>query len=164
MSAPAGVRIAPVAAERVRPLRARVLRPGVPEAQLVYPGDAAPGALHLAALRGDEVVGIASLNPEPPPPVLAGAAGAPGAGTARAWRLRGMATAPEVRGDGCGALLLQGCFEHVRAQGGGLLWCNARLVALGFYEKLGLARIGERFEIGDIGPHYVMFRRLSPVT
>ena len=38
-----------------------------------------------------------------------------------------------------------------------LWWCNARLVAVGFYEKLGLSVYGDIFEIEPIGPHKLMF-------
>lgn len=146
-------RIARVAAAAVRPLRSAVLRPGTPPDTLVYDGDDAVDALHVAAVdAGEQVLGIASLCREAaanePLPV-------------DGWRLRGMATAPEVRGSGLGSLLLEACFRHVRAHGGGLLWCNAREIAVGFYERNGLETIGPRFDIAGIGPHFVM-RRLLP--
>jgi GNAT superfamily N-acetyltransferase len=147
----ADVRVARVAAADVRPLRGLVLRPGVPPETLVYAGDDAPDALHVAASDGERIVGIASLCREP----------APGRPQVSGWRLRGMATMPEARGAGIGARLLRECFRHVRDGGGGLLWCNARVVALGFYDKLGLAREGEEFDIPGIGPHYVMSRWLA---
>lgn len=152
MSATA-VRIARVPAAQLRPLRSEVLRPGTPPEALVYDGDDARDTLHVAAIDADErIVGIASLCREAardePLPV-------------DAWRLRGMATSAAVRGSGLGAQLLTACFAHVRAHGGGLLWCNAREVALGFYEKLGLETVGDRFDIAGIGPHFVM-RRLLP--
>jgi len=153
VSASGVVRIEKVAAADVRPLRSAVLRPGTPPERLVYDGDEARDALHVAGVDDDgRVVGIASLCREPaadePAPV-------------DGWRLRGMATSPEARGRGLGARLLAACFDHVRAHGGGLLWCNAREVALGFYEKQGLETVGERFDIAGIGPHFVM-RRLLP--
>ena len=84
----------------------------------------------------------------------------PGRSDAGVWRLRGMATTPEVRGQGFGRALLENCFAHIRARGGTLLWCNARVVALAFYEHLGFVAEGEEFEIVPIGPHYVMTRQL----
>jgi GNAT superfamily N-acetyltransferase len=147
----ADVRVVRVTAADVRPLRGQVLRPGVPPATLVYAGDDAPDALHVAAFDGGRIVGIASLCREP----------VPGRPQASGWRLRGMATLPEARGAGIGARLLRECFRHVRDDGGGLLWCNARVVALGFYDRLGLAREGEEFDIPGIGPHYVMSRWLA---
>jgi GNAT superfamily N-acetyltransferase len=145
-------RLERVAPEAVRPLRSEVLRPGIAPEALVYAGDEAADALHVAARDGEgRIHGIASLCREP----------APGRAPAVAWRLRGMATRPELRGKGVGRRLLQACFRHVRAEGGGLLWCNARVVALGFYERLGLRREGTQFDIAGIGPHYVMSRWLA---
>jgi GNAT superfamily N-acetyltransferase len=95
-------------------------------------------------------VGIASVCREPMPQGR----------EPEGWRLRGMATLPEVRGRGFGRALLEACFAHISAHGGQLLWCNARVVALGFYAHLGFVAEGEQFEIVPIGPHFVMTRRL----
>jgi GNAT superfamily N-acetyltransferase len=152
VSAQTPLRIERVDAAAVRPLRSEVLRPGVPPEALVYEGDAGEDALHLAARDAQGAIhGIASLCREP----------APGHGNGVAWRLRGMATRPQLRGQGAGRRLLEACFRHVRAAGGGLLWCNARCVALGFYRRLGLRTEGAQFDIPGIGPHYVMCRWLA---
>ena len=145
------VAVVTIGAEDVRPLRGRLLRPGQSADELVYPGDSLPGALHLGAyLRGD-LVGIASVSPESPP----------GEDDDRAWRVRGMATAPEVRGAGVGGALLEACLAHVRAHGGRVAWCNARTPAVGFYQRFGFATEGEEFDIPGIGPHFVMRRALG---
>ena len=69
-----------------------------------------------------------------------------------------MATLPDVCGKGHGRDLLEACYEHIRRHNGNLLWCNARIIALDFYQRMGLQTIGPEFEIEDIGPHYVMWR------
>jgi GNAT superfamily N-acetyltransferase len=150
----ASVRIGPVALPDVRRLRSLVLRPGVAPDALAYPGDETPGAVHVGAYDGDRLVGIASLNRE-------AYAAQPGVD---AWRLRGMATLPDVRGAGHGRAMLEHAFAQVRAAGGELLWCNARVVALGFYRRLRFVTQGAEFDIPPIGPHYVMTRRLVPVA
>jgi ribosomal protein S18 acetylase RimI-like enzyme len=164
-------RIAQVAPELVRPLRQAVLRPHQTVAEQVYAGDDAPGAAHFAAFAdsadsadserahsapsaplagGDaagQVIGIASITPEPHP-----VSPAPGD-----WRIRGMATDPDHgRGTGAGALLLAACVEHARAEGGTRVWCNARTPAVGFYARAGFATEGEEFELPAIGPHFLM--------
>jgi predicted GNAT family N-acyltransferase len=139
-----------VAVAATRPLRLDVLRPGQPPASAVYPGDDHATSVHLAAQADDQVVGIASLYCE-----------ARDGGPAPAWRLRGMATAPSVRGTGVGAALVRACVEHVAAQGGGELWCNARVSASGFYVRHGFEVVGERFEIEGIGAHEVMRREVA---
>lgn len=140
--------IRPISPAQVRELRHSVLRPFDPPEKLVYSGDDAADTLHAGAFQGDTLVGIASVCREPLPD---------GADTTQ-WRLRGMATVPSVRGKGYGRALLERCFAHIRAEGGTLLWCNARVAALGFYEHLGFVAQGEEFEIVPIGPHYVMTR------
>jgi predicted GNAT family N-acyltransferase len=134
-----------VAAEDVRPLRHRVLRPGQAFEQTVYPGDDA--GVHLGAFDGDRLVGIASLYQED-------RAGGPAGG----WRLRGMATDAGVRGAGFGAVLLAGCVEAVAEAGGTELWCNARMAAVGFYRRGGFEVVSEEFDVPGIGPHVVMTR------
>ena len=146
------VTIQVVGADRVRPMRQRVLRPHQPLEQMVYPGDDAPGSFHLAAVDpAGEVIGIASFYMEPHPL-------APRDGD---YRLRGMAVEPTLQGKGLGGRLVRAGIEYLREQGGQRLWCNARVSAQRFYEKLGFAAEGERFEIPTIGPHYVMSIRLS---
>ena len=144
MDAPNGV-IRRVSADDVRPLRHTVLRPGQAFEETVYPGDDA--GLHLGAFDGERLVGIASLYEEDR---VGGRAGG--------WRLRGMATDAGVRGAGYGAALLAGCVDHVAGAGGTELWCNARMVAVGFYRRAGFEVVSEEFDVPGIGAHVVMSR------
>ena len=137
--------VRPVGPDDIRPLRHSILRPGQSWEETAYPGDGDPTTLHVGAFEDARLVGIASLYREARP-------GAPGGG----WRLRGMATAPEVRGRGAGRALLAACVAHVAANGGGELWCNARTPAAGFYAAAGFAVVSEEFDIPGIGPHVVM--------
>jgi GNAT superfamily N-acetyltransferase len=137
--------------QAARVLRHRLLRPGRPEDELVFPGDDAPDTLHSGAFEGDRLVGIATIISEPQP----------GARDDRAWRIRGMATLPEVRGRGYGGLLLEGCLEHAVHHGAQVVWCNARTGAVGFYRRYGFAGRGDPFDIPNIGPHQLMFRPLT---
>jgi GNAT superfamily N-acetyltransferase len=68
------------------------------------------------------------------------------------YQLRGMATDPDLAGQGIGSHFLQALHEELDSS----WWCNAREVAVRFYERNGLERIGEPFDIPGIGPHYVM--------
>lgn len=138
-----------IAAAETRPLRQRVLRPDQPFGYTLYAGDEDPSTVHLGAFAGGRLVGVASLYREP----------RPGAGeVAGGWRLRGMATAPEVRGRGHARAMLAACIDHVGGCGGGELWCNARTPAAGFYRTAGFEVVGDEFEIDGIGPHVVMWR------
>lgn len=136
-----------ITAAETRPLRGAILRPHQPPEQLVYFGDDRPEAFHAGAFHDGRLVGIASVTPNP----------WPGADWPAPWQLRGMATAPEVRGRGYGKAMIMACLEHIAAHGGRTLWCNGRTTALPFYHACGFAPIGDEF-ITDTGPHYVLWR------
>ena len=141
-------RVELVSAEVIRPLSHRVLRGGQPAEAASYAEDSLSTTLHVAAYdeRG-EVVACATFFPED-------YEGAP------AWRLRGMASDPTVRGQGYGARTLLRGTDEARTRGAMLLWCNARTSAVGFYEQHGWRRVGEEFDVAKIGPHYRMVREL----
>lgn len=137
-----------VDAATVRPLRHAVLRPGHPPEASVYPEDDLPTTLHLAAVdESGAVVACATFFPEP-------YAGEP------AWRLRGMASAPEARGQGYAAAILTDALRQLREQGVRLLWANARVVALPFYRPFGFTTVGEEFAVIGV-PHYVALLDLT---
>lgn len=142
------MRVDQVGIDVVLPLRAAVLRVGLPVDTARYEQDLLPTTVHLAAVDDTEtVVGCATWSPEP-------FGGRPG------WRLRGMATAESVRGQGVGALLLTTGLDLGRAQGAQVAWCNARTPAMGFYERHGFVAVGEEFSVEHAGPHYRMWRNL----
>jgi predicted GNAT family N-acyltransferase len=51
--------------------------------------------------------------------------------------------------------------QHAYERAGHMIWCNARLSAVRFYEKLGFETRGDEFDIPDVGPHVVMWRTLE---
>jgi GNAT superfamily N-acetyltransferase len=139
--------VRPITTEETWPLRLAVLRPGRPIEAAQFPGDDAPTTRHFGAFRDAQLLGIASLY-------LAELRERPGS---RALQLRGMATAPEVRGRGLGRALVHASVKFARESRAELLWCNARIVAVGFYRKLGFEIVGDEFEIPDVGPHLRMW-------
>ncbi len=132
-----------VPAAVVRPLRTAILRPGWTDRLATFDQDDTV-AVHLAAfLDGAEAPdGVGTIYAEAPPEAHRGAIPEAAYADGAAWRLRGMATSDAARGSGLGRLVLEGCFEAIRDHGGRFLWCNARLVAVPFYERLGLATVG----------------------
>lgn len=153
MSPPASaVRVERVPPERTHALRGRVLRPNAP-GRARSSADEAPGAASFAAIDGDgEVVGTVIVYPEDCPWL-------PGPG---AWRLRGMATAPELRSTGIGSAVLAAALDHIAAEGGSLVWCNARTPARAFYERAGFRAHGDEWVDPEIGPHVAMWRPMAP--
>ncbi len=159
-----------ITAAQTYPLRQSVLRAGLPPEACIFPGDDDPATTHLGVVRGDDLLAIATLMREPLPvsvPDPAASAGDLPAGAlpdAQACRLRGMAVAPEVRGQGIGAALLRACFAHAWAAGATRFWCNARTPAVPFYERHGLRTSGGEFDIPTAGPHRLMYRDLRRET
>lgn len=130
--------------ELTYPLRQRILRPGLPPEQSLFPGDRERSSGHFAAYVDDRAVGVASVFEEPEDD-------GPGL-----WRLRGMAVDPEHRGAGVGLALLQRVRDFVTRSGGGVLWCNARVSAEGFYRTAGFSTVSQPWDEPGIGPHVRM--------
>lgn len=76
------------------------------------------------------------------------------------YRLRAMASSSKVRGENFGKLLIEFAIEELKNRKADLLWCDARKVALGFYEKMGFNVIGDFYEIPIIGKHKLMYKSI----
>ncbi|MCW8898418.1 MAG: GNAT family N-acetyltransferase [Flavobacteriales bacterium] len=76
------------------------------------------------------------------------------------YRLRAMATSPKVRGENFGKQVIDFALEELKNRKADLLWCDARKVALGFYEKMGFKIKGDFYEIPIIGKHKLMYKRI----
>ncbi len=144
------MRIKRVGAEQIRELRHKTLRQGKPFSTTSYLRDNEKETFHLACFVKNEIVSCATFYPEKLEKTKA----------RKAFRLRGMATKENYRKRGCGKEIMKKAFTEIREKGGDLIWCNARLVAVGFYKKLGMQTTGEMFDISDIGPHYLMYRSI----
>jgi predicted N-acetyltransferase YhbS len=151
VSAGTDVTVDEVAPEITYALRGAVLRPD--GGDLVWAGDEDAATFHLAARTGDRVVGVVRFSPAP----------CPWRPLARApWQLRGMATEPDVRGSGAGRALVVEGLARVAARGGDVVWCDARVGAAGFYERMGFTVVTGEFEKAGIGPHVGMLIDVTP--
>ncbi len=77
------------------------------------------------------------------------------------YRLRAMATSPTVRGENFGKKVIDFALEELKNRKVELLWCDAREVALGFYEKMGFTLVGDFYEIPIIGKHKLMYKKIK---
>ena len=145
------MRVEEVPAEATHDLRWRVLRDRRPEAPVVFPEDARPSAFHLAVCDDRAILAVASFSPEPTPY-------RPGRA---AVHLRGMAVDRPFQRHGLGRLLVATATDRLRRDGVGVLWCNARDSAAGFYARMGFETAGEGFVLPESGmAHHVMLRDL----
>jgi ribosomal protein S18 acetylase RimI-like enzyme len=138
--------IRPVTMAQTRPLRQAVLRPHQSLDQLrgAEPGEAWAAGANV----DDELIAVGWVAPD----------GEPGA-----WRVRGMATAPNARGQGAGSAVLHALLGEARSRGARRIWCQARVPAVSLYERSGLRVVSEPFEVPEIGRHVVMEWRAEPL-
>jgi GNAT superfamily N-acetyltransferase len=71
-----------------------------------------------------------------------------------------MGVIPDLQGKGVGKQLLIHGIEKLKSLHVDVLWFNARNIAVPFYERLGFVKTGGPFEVGTIGTHYKMYKKL----
>ena len=155
------------------PLRHTVLRTGLPVFDAYFPGDELPTTLHLGAFTASaQVVCCGTYVVQPFSSVHPGVTKEQAKYAAGryevteledrpAHRLRGMATDADYRGTGVGQALLAFSERLIRSQSEQrLLWCDARLPAIRFYEKLGWRVVSDRYFVPTAGPHHRMLKLL----
>ena len=136
-------------AQELIDLRHVVLRAGFPREAAMFDGDDDEDARHFAAVSDGRIVGCVTLHRGEWDGKMA-------------WHLRGMAVAKGLRGNGIGSELLEAAEKSVRVYGATkLIWCNARVPAVRFYEKAGWQVVSEVFDIAESGPHVKMIKRLG---
>ena len=125
-----------IAARETHRLREAVLWPGQPD-MCDLPDDTSPNALHLGAFEsvgeGGTLVGILSL-------VL------PAEGSGGTARFRKLAVEPRAQGRGIGSELVRRAIAEARSRGCSALRCDSRAKQTPFYEKIGMASVGQPFE------------------
>src|ERR1051325_6608215 len=114
--------------EQIRPeltwrLRQEVLYP----AQKLYEMelDEDQSGIHFGAFTDDKLVGIISLFQ-----------------TEQSFQFRKLAVLSDYQKMGVGNALLQRVEEFAKSENGTVIWCNARVSAIGFYMKAGYAHTG----------------------
>lgn len=142
-----------ISTEETVQLRHSVLWPDKPTSYVLLPED--NSGIHLGAIlpndsssTGHAPVAVISLFREALPEAELESAGA----TAEpAARFRKFACDPAHQGHGVGTSLLQFAFQVARSRlGCSVVWCDARLETVGWYERRGMKRFGEHFFKGNV--------------
>ena len=144
------VEINKVDAERIRPLRHSELRKGQDFSATSYLKDYEEGTFHMACIVDDKTVTCATFYPEKSNKIKSD----------NAYRLRGMATDSKFQRKGYATDLMNESFKELKKRDCNMVWCNARLVAVDFYESAGFKITGKIFDIAEIGPHYYMYKEI----
>jgi GNAT superfamily N-acetyltransferase len=135
--ADSAIEIRRIAARDTVALRDAILRPELPPGGSIYPGDDAPGTLHLGAFAGSTLVAVATLCGE----------SMPGTHNIASWRLRGMAILPAYRSRGLGRQLAHHCLAYAVEQRATLIWCTSRAATVAFYRMLGFNECSDAFPL-----------------
>ncbi len=147
------MKILRIAASDTYAIRHKVLGPHLTMDKIKFPNDDDEDlSFHLGAFQDGKLVSVASFYYEKSPEFS----------DLHQYQLRGMATLPEFEKKGFSSELLKVAFPIIKQNFCSLVWCNARKSAVGFYEKVGFQKLNENeFEIPEIGPHMLMFKKLS---
>lgn len=71
-----------------------------------------------------------------------------------------MGVLDEFQKNGYGNLIIEYAEALLKKKNINILWCNAREIAVNFYNKNGFQITGSPFNIETVGKHYTMFKRL----
>ncbi len=142
------IQIREIKAEDTYQIRKKELRKNITLSEKV-PGDFDENTIHLGVFDLDELVCVATFMKTKSP-----------AFRGEQYQLRGMATEETHQRKGLGTAVLLEAEDILIKKDVDILWCNARVSALDFYKKLGYKTVGEVFKIPQIGPHYVMYKKL----
>ncbi|MEP4769589.1 MAG: GNAT family N-acetyltransferase [Roseibium sp.] len=119
--------VIPITGEQTLPLRQKVLWPNLEVSDLALTEDGT--ALHLGLFHDGDLVGVGSFFPD-----------------GDRYRLRKMAVDPALQGRGFGARLVTEGMELLAQQGVRELYCDIRVSATSFYQRLGFEITGAKFD------------------
>jgi GNAT superfamily N-acetyltransferase len=112
--------------------------------------DGREDAMHYGVLEENDIVAIGSFFQMSTPKLNAHFP----------YRLRAMAVHPSHRGQHFGqALIRQACLD-LKQRHADILWCDARIGAVPFYQSMGFDMHPEVYQIPIIGPHQFMWLTL----
>lgn len=106
-----------------------------------------PDAFHLGAYMDEKIIAIGSFFEMKSSKI----------DCQNQYRLRAMASDPDYRGSGAAKKLVIYSLVLLRQKQADVLWCDARLNAVGFYEGIGFRLIDEIYDVPKIGPHKFMY-------
>lgn len=132
------------------PIRYKVLRKGKPIEACPIPQDDLESTFHFGLFYQKKLVGVSTFVVDKSSYF----------NDTKQYRLRAMAVLEGYQGHQFGKKLLTHGVTFLKEKKIDRLWFNARIIALGFYQKNGFETIGDIFDIQNVGDHYVMHKKL----
>jgi len=137
-----------ITVEKTYLLRHQILRPHQSIDDCKYNGDRDSFTKHFGTYLDNKLVGIVSIYKSPLNHIQ----------DKNCWQIRAMAMDISVRKKGYAKDILKKAEDYAIKNGAHYIWCNARVSALGFYEKNNYKIYGKEFYVEDIGQHYIMIK------
>ena len=140
-----------ISATETHAVRHPVLRAGKPLDSCIFEGDDYENTFHLGLYVDQKLATVASFlkNNHPLIPEK------------HQYQLRGMSVLHEFQKKGLGKEILNHAEALLKQENTEVIWCNAREVAVNFYQNCNFNIIGEPFVIKDIGLHFIMNKYLK---
>lgn len=140
-----------IASTETYPVRHIVLRAGKPIESCRFQGDELETTNHFGYYINNQIIGVISIFEINNKQFL----------VQKSFQIRGMAVLPAFQKQGIGEALVNEAEKFCTTQKADLIWFNARTTAVGFYQKMRYEIVGAEFEINEVGPHFLMFKKLS---
>jgi GNAT superfamily N-acetyltransferase len=144
------IKVVAISSKETYLIRQIILRPGKPIESCVFEDDDLPTSKHFGLFVNKELAGIVSVF-ENKNSIFT---------NSNQLQVRGMAVLKNYQKKGYGNLLIAEVEAYAKSKKSPNIWFNARETAVGFYKKLGYIVVGNPFEIGEIGIHYIMHKQL----
>lgn len=145
------ITIKKIHSDATKPLRHLVLWPHIEKEQdCIISEDQNDDAFHLGAFYNDALIAVGSFFVMRSPKIHHN----------NQVRLRAMASHPGYRGIGAARMLVLHSLQVLKQKDADVLWCDARLNAVGFYEGIGFQSFHEIYDVPKIGPHRFMYYEL----
>lgn len=132
------------------PVRHLVLRAGKPIESCHFEGDELVSTHHFGCFVADQLIGVISLFE----------IGNANFAEQKSFQIRGMAVIYSHQKQGVGEALVHKAESFCITEKARLIWFNARTSAVGFYKKMGYEIVGSEFEIKEVGPHFLMNKKI----
>lgn len=131
-------------------LRSNFLRTPTMPPYHAFEGENLPSSLHLGAYDGNRIVSAVSFVQGKSDHFSQD----------KQYMMRAMVTDPDYRNKHAASIIIEEGIRELVKRGTEVVWFNARVYAIPFYEKNGFTVIGDEFMIPDVCMHKVMYKIL----